>query len=69
MSTPVTDPIILEDIEAAFAADVYHAARLHALRLAGKEAPPEPSREDRIVLRRVALRAGLAYGPGGRVSE
>ena len=53
---PVTDPVVLEDISAAFAQAVYEAAWLAEQQRAGAVPPPPPSRESRALLRRLQVR-------------
>ncbi len=54
----VTDPIVLEDINAALALRVYEAVRDAEAQQAGLLPPPPASRAARVVLRRAQLGTG-----------
>lgn len=56
----VTDPMVLEDINAALAAAVYAAVQLAEQQKAGLAPPPPADRDARVVLRRSLLSVSWA---------
>jgi hypothetical protein len=54
----VTDPVVIEDITAWYAEQVYRARLMAEAMLLGLEDPPAPSRHARTLLRVVRLRSG-----------
>ena len=62
---PVTDPAVLEDINAAFALAVYEASCRRARQLAGVDPPPPPCRESRALLRRLQVRPATSVCRSG----
>jgi hypothetical protein len=56
MPVPVTDPTVLEDIEAEFTLSVYDAARLAEQRRRGQAPPPDPDPRAQALLQRVSRR-------------
>lgn len=63
--SPVTDPAIIEDINAAFALAVYEASRLREAQLAGAVLPPPARLRSRVLLRRLQVRPRPSAGRSG----
>ena len=67
VDTPVTDPAIIEAIEAAFMLSVYEAQRLARRRLLGLDPPPRPNPAALAALRDERSRQGAPReSTGGR---